>query len=464
MSDGNDFASMMEAFGNPQADRGNRRLRVGEAVEGKVVQVGKDYVFLDVGATVEGRIDRGELEDKKGDLSVRVGDVLRARVASLSDLEGPKLVTALGRSGGKGAMDVATLESAKEHDLPVEGTVQKAVKGGLEVSIGGLRAFCPASQVDTGFISDLASFEGQQLSFRVLEVKEGGRKIVLSRRALLEKDRMRAGQEVLERLTVGGDFEGTVQSVQQYGAFVDLGGGVEGLIHISELAHGRVDRVEDVLTVGERVTVRILAIEPSDKGPFPKLRLSLRARTEAPEVAKLDASEVLTGTVSKLGAAGVFVETPKGTGLVPVRELGLPRGSDFRRSFPLGTEVQVVLVNQDNNGRLTFSISRVAGVEERRNYQDFAKSQGNATPQASSLGTFGALLASKLGLEVPEVAASEELGPSAAPVSHASSAERTPTESAGAKSQSHSGAEQKPSTEPTPKPRKPPIGMVRRGR
>ncbi len=476
MSDGNDFASMMEAFGNAQAARGSRRLRVGEAVEGKVVQIGKDYVFVDVGATVEARIERAEFEDKKGALTVQLGDVVRARVASVSDLEGPRLVTALGRGGSKTGVDLAALESARDNELPVEGTVQKAVKGGLEVSIGGMRAFCPASQVDNVFVSDLAPFEGQQMSFRVLEVKDGGRKIIVSRKALLEKDRLRVGQEVLQRLAVGGDFEGTVQSVQQYGAFVDLGGGVEGLIHISELAHGRVERAEDVVSVGERVTVRVLAIEPNDKGPFPKLRLSLRARIEAPENLKLSAGEVLTGTVSKLGSAGVFVDTPKGSGLVPVRELGLPRGADFRRSFPVGTEVRVVLVNQDNSGRTTFSISRVADVEERRNYQDFAKSQGTARSAAGPVGTFGALLASKLGLQVPESPApSDEAqappaanpqpappapldrgAPSTASASdpRTSSGDRVPdTRTPGAASASKGGA-----------PRQPPPGMVRRGR
>lgn len=416
MNQPNDFASMMEALGNPQAARGSKRLRVGETVEGPIVQITKDYVFVDVGATVEGRIDRGELEDKKGQLGVKVGDSIRARVASVSDLEGPKLVTALGRGAGKSGVDLAALESAKSGELPVEGTVTKAVKGGLEVSIGALRAFCPASQVDTTFVSNLATFEGQQLSFRVMEIKDGGRSIVVSRRALLEKERQRAGAEVVQRLSVGGDFEGVVQSVQQYGAFVDLGGGVEGLIHISELAHSRINRVEDVLSVGETVTVRVLAIEPNDKGPFPKLRLSLKARSEAPVKPSIEEGEVLVGTVSQLSAAGVFVETAKGTGLVPLRELGLPRGADYRRAFPLQTEVRVVLVNKDGNGRLTFSMARVAGVEERANYSEFAKTQTKSGPKSTqSVGSFGALLASRLGIAVPEAGAEPSANPAPAP-------------------------------------------------
>jgi small subunit ribosomal protein S1 len=415
MTDPNDFASMMEAFGSPQAGRGSKRLRVGETVEGTVVQVTKDYVFVDVGATSEGRIDRGELEDKKGELAVKVGDKLRARVANLSDLDGVKLVTALGRGNGKGALDLSALEAAKSGELPVEGTVQKAVKGGLEVSIGAMRGFCPASQVDTTFVSDLSVYEGKQLSFRVMEIKDGGRSIVLSRRSLLEKEKQREGELVLQRLSIGGDFDGTVQSVQSYGAFVDLGGGVEGLIHISELAHSRIDRVQDVLSVGESVTVRILSMEPNDKGPFPKLRLSLKARIDAPAGPNVEVGEVLAGKVSQVGTAGIFVETPKGTGLVPVRELGLPRGAEFRRAFPVDTEVRVVLMNKDNNGRLTFSIARVAGVEERNNYSEFSKSMTTKAGKASNVGSFGALLATRLGLQVPE-SGSEESPPESAPL------------------------------------------------
>lgn len=407
MTDRNDFASMMEAFGSPQAGRGSKRLRVGETVEGTVVQITKDDVFVDVGAMAEGRIDRGELEDKKGELSVKLGDTLRARVASTSDLDGVKLVTALGRGGGKTAVNLSALEAAKNGELPVEGTVQKVVKGGLEVTIGAMRAFCPASQVDPTFVSDLSTYEGKQLSFRVMEIKDGGRSVVLSRRALLEKEKQREAELVLQKLSVGGDFDGVVQSVQGYGAFVDLGGGVEGLIHISELSHSRIDRVQDVLSVGETVTVRILSIEPNDKGPIPKLRLSLKARVDAPEGPKVEVGEVLVGKVSQVGTAGIFVETAKGTGLVPVRELGLPRGAEFRRAFPVDTEVRVVLMNKDSNGRLTFSIARVAGVEERNNYSEFSKAQTTKSTKASNVGSFGALLANRLGLPVPEAGAEE---------------------------------------------------------
>jgi small subunit ribosomal protein S1 len=282
--------------------------------------------------------------------------------------------------------------------------VGTAVKGGVEVRILGTRAFCPASQLGTEFIADLASFEGQKLEFLITEVKNGGRDVIVSRKALLLEQQARQTEETLAKLEVGKDYAAKVVSVQKYGAFVTLGGGVEGLIHISELSHGRVDRVEDVLKVGEEVTVRLLAITPGEKGAAPKLRLSLRALSEAgpaPEGSEPERGEVLEGTVSQVTQYGVFVDTAKGKGLVPSRELGTPRGSDARRMFPIGKPVSVVLVSKDTSRGLTFSMSRVADVEERQNYRDFARSQKTQRDEPSTLGTFGALLRERLDLPEP---------------------------------------------------------------
>ncbi|MEN9581284.1 MAG: hypothetical protein RJA70_4293 [Pseudomonadota bacterium] len=392
-----DFASMMEAGFSADKVQKSKSLRTGEVVEGTIVQIGRDSVFVDVGATTEARIDRTELEDKQGNLQVKIGDKLRASVASVSDVTGPVLVMALGR-GQRGQTDVSQLAAARESGIPVEGTVSKAVKGGLEVQVAGIRAFCPASQVDLAYIADLAIFEGQTLQFKVVEIKEDGRSVVLSRKALLEAVKQDASREVLARITVGGDYEGVVSSLQKYGAFIDLGGGVEGLVHVSEIAHRRIEQVQDVLSVGEKVLVRVLALEPNDKSPIPKLRLSLRAMTEAPVVVTPEPGEVLTGKVNKHTSFGIFVETPKGSGLVPLRELGIVRGADHRKFFPIDSEVKVVLVNAENGGKLTFSVERVASVEERQNFRDFARGGATKPAEASSVGSFGDLLRQKLNL------------------------------------------------------------------
>lgn len=394
MSD--DFASLMK--GAPQGrdeGRTGRRLRPGEVVEGTIVQVGKDSIFVDVGATSEGRIERSELADKHGQLHVVVGDKIRASVARVT-VDGPELVISVGR-GARGGIDASVLKSAQESRLPVQGTVSRVVKGGVEVDISGIRAFCPASQLDKAYIADLSTFAGQTLDFLVSEIKDDGRSVVVSRRALLEEEQARTAQAVLERIATGGEYEGKVTSLQKYGAFIDLGGGVEGLVHVSELAHGRVERVEDMLSLGDTVTVRVLAVEPQDKSPIPKLRLSVKALQQAPKLPELQPDEVLEGTVAKIGSYGVRVETTKGSGLVPMRELGLPRGSDPRRAFPLGSKVKVVLVHRDASGKTTFSFSRVASVEESANYREFTRG-GSTHRRVPQLGSLGDVLRQKLGL------------------------------------------------------------------
>jgi predicted RNA-binding protein with RPS1 domain len=185
-----------------------------------------------------------------------------------------------------------------------------------------------------------------------------------------------------------------------------------------------------VLKVGEDVTVRLLAITPGEKGGAPKLRLSLRALTEASAPApgaEPERGEVLEGTVSQVTQYGVFVDTAKGKGLVPTRELGTPRNSDSRRMFPIGKVVSVVLVSKDAGRGLTFSMSRVADVEERQNYRDFARTQKSASreePSGGSLGTFGALLRERLDLPEPAEASTDTRAPAAdaAPVGPAPAA------------------------------------------
>jgi len=413
----NDFASMMQQAAGREGARTSLRLRPGQVVTGTVVQVGHDSIFVDIGMTTEGRIDRREFENAKGEVEVKAGDTLKASVVSVDDVMGPRLSISFGK--GRGRLDEGALEAARDARVAVEGVVGAAVKGGVEVRVLGARAFCPASQLGTEYVADLAALEGQKLEFLITEVKNGGRDVIVSRKALLLEQQARQTEETLAQLEVGRDYSAKVVSVQKYGAFVTLGGGVEGLIHISELSHGRVDRVEDVLNVGEEVSVRLLAITPGEKGAAPKLRLSLRALSEAPAPAagsEPERGEVLEGTVSQVTQYGVFVDTAKGKGLVPTRELGTPRGSDSRRMFPIGKPVSVVLVSKDASRGLTFSMSRVADVEERQNYRDFARAQKATRDEPAQLGTFGALLRERLDLPEPAPGDSKPHAAGAAPV------------------------------------------------
>lgn len=376
-----DFAAMFEAQGAQRA-RLNKQVRKGQLVEGTVVEIGASGVFVDIGAKTEGRIDREQLLDKEGNLKVKVGDKLRATVASTHD--GIHLVVALGRAG----FDTASLELALQSGVPVEGSISKAVKAGLEVEIGGVRAFCPASQVELGFAQDLERFVGTKQFFKVLEIRDGGRSVIVSRKAVLKDERENQARAVRERLEVGAELEGIVQSIQPYGAFIDLGG-IEGMVHISELGHGRVEKVADVVKIGETVRVRVLGIEPRGTGPNDiKISLSMKS-SDQPAAAAPAADEVLHGKVAQVTNFGVFVDTDKGRGLVPMGELGLPPNADAKRAFPVGKEVDVVVLGRGGeSGKLRFSIQGVAVAEERSAYRSFAQEakKGGANKGLGSLG------------------------------------------------------------------------------
>jgi small subunit ribosomal protein S1 len=376
-----DFAAMFE--GGAQKARLTKQVRKGQLVEGTIVDIGSSGVFVDIGAKTEGRIDREQLLDKEGNLKVKVGDKIRATVASTH--EGIHLVVALGRAG----FDTASLELALQSGVPVEGAISKAVKAGLEVEIGGVRAFCPASQVELGFAQDLERFVGTKQFFKVIEIRDGGRSVIVSRKAVLKDERENQAKAVRERLEIGIELEGIVQSIQPYGAFIDLGG-LEGMVHISELGQGRVEKVGDIVKIGETVRVRVLAIEPRGTGNDVKISLSMKT-SDQPASAAPAADEVLKGKVAQVTNFGVFVDTDKGRGLVPMGELGLPPNADAKRAFPVGKEVDVVVLGRGGeSGKLRFSIQGVAVAEERSAYKSFAQEAKKTNKQG--LGSLGDLL------------------------------------------------------------------------
>src|SRR5690349_5350391 len=255
MADEDDFAALFEQSMSGAQRKTTRTVRAGEVVDGVVVAIGDDTVFVDIGTKAEGRIEKSAFTDERGALKIAVGDRIRATVVHPGGRDAPQLAVQFGRGG----LDVAQLQLALESGTPVEGEIVKEVKAGLEVMIGGVRAFCPASQVDLGHSGELAAWVGQRHFFKVIEVRDNGRSVVVSRRALLQAEREQKAEALRARLSVGDELDGIVQSVQAYGVFVDLGG-LEGLVHISELGHTRVASPSDVVSVGEQVRVKVLAI------------------------------------------------------------------------------------------------------------------------------------------------------------------------------------------------------------
>ena len=295
----------------------------------------------------------------------------------------------------------AVMEAART-GLPVEGVVTAANKGGIEVEVMGQLAFCPMSQIDVRFVGDPATLVGQRFRFRVQKADE--RDVVLSRRALLEEERAEQARKTRERLEPGATFDGTVTSVQDYGAFVDIGG-VEGLVHVSELSWDRVSRPGDLLKAGDAVQVQVLKIEEDPKKGT-RISLSVKALVPRPEPVAAPprpvnappppprVGDVVKGTVDRIEPYGVFVRFAGGRGLVPAAETGTPRGQDLRKAFPAGSEVTVLVTEIDERGRIRLSRTQAEAADERREASEYMA----RAPRASGkgFGTLGDLLKSKL--------------------------------------------------------------------
>lgn len=391
-----DFASLFEqsmATGSGTAPRPRtKKLQAGQRVKGTVVAINDDTVFVDVGTKAEARLDRSAIVDAQGNLKVNIGDPIEATVSHPGGRQPPQLVMSFGGAG----LDTSALELAAQSGTPVEGEFTKAVKAGVEVSIGGTRAFCPASQVELGYVADLEVFVGQKHFFRVLEVRDNGRSVVVSRKALLLAEREEKAAELAARLDVDAELDGIVQTIQPYGVFVDLGG-LQGLVHISEMAHSRISSPEDLVEVGESVRVKVLSIEPGASGKPKDMRISLSMKAltqpsaeEAAAAAGGKSDDVITATVVKVEGFGIVVDTPAGQGVVPNGELALPPGSDPRRAFSAGDELTVVLQRRDQSGRLRFSAKAVEEAEARSNYRQFRQGQRS---NKKGLGSLGDLLA-----------------------------------------------------------------------
>ena len=248
-----DFARMLEESLQPTF------LHEGEPVEGKIVALGSDVAFVDVGGKGEATIDLAELADPDAGVEVQVGDTVKAIVVSTTG--GIKLSHKLAKS----AATREALNGAFQSGLPVEGRVEKAIKGGFEIRFSGQRAFCPISQIDTRFTEDPSVHEGKSYTFRVIEFKQEGKNIVVSRRAILEEEERERAEEVRQLIVPDAVLLGRVVSVREYGAFVDLGGGVQGLLHISEMGWSRVSDPTSVVQPGDEISVKVLRVD-EEKG------------------------------------------------------------------------------------------------------------------------------------------------------------------------------------------------------
>src|SRR5260370_11336651 len=237
-----------------------------------MVAIGLEVAFVNVGGKGEALIEIAELKNDGGALEVAVGDRIQAMVVST---EGG---LTLSRRLARGAATDRRLEDAFRTGLPVEGKIERDVKGGYEVGIGSERAFCPFSQIDIVRGTEPAQHVGRVYVFRVIEYKEGGRNLIVSRRALLEEEQRASAVEIRRSIVAGAVLTGRVTSVREFGAFVDLGAGVQGLLHASEMGWSRVSDTSQVVTPGEEITVKVLRVDDDTQ----KIALGLKQLTADP--------------------------------------------------------------------------------------------------------------------------------------------------------------------------------------
>ncbi len=464
------FAAMLD-----QCSMGER-LYPGQKVRAEVVSVSGDLVYIDLGGKSEGAVDLAEFIDKDGVTSVREGDEIEAFFVNVQD--GLMKLTTL--VGGYSAVTLNSIRDAYEAGIPVNGDVKSEIKGGFEVSVGGVRCFCPFSQIDLKGGREGSVYLSRTFPFEVLEYREEGKKIVLSRRVLLEQEKEAKVEKLKESLAVGMDVTTEVKSIQNFGAFVDLGG-IDGLIPVSEISWDRSINPGDVLSIGQNITAKIISLDwennrltlslkatqpdpwasaaekyPVDSrvsgsvvrlSPFGafvrlepgidglihisnlgagrrinhprevveagqwvevyvlsvdqqsrKISLSMQPKVEPAKIVLPAVGEILDGIVEKVMPYGIFLKMNNGiTGLIPNPEMGTPSGTDHRRMFPPGTEMQVAVIEVDSaNNKFRLSSKSVLEKAAQDEFNQYKESVKNSTESSGSLGSLGDILKAKL--------------------------------------------------------------------
>ncbi len=355
-----DFAAMFAA--SQQA----RQFEKGQTIEGRIVAIGPAVAFVDVGGKGEAVVDIGELKNADGVVEVAVGDRIQATVVSTAG------GLTLSRKLARGHVTDQQLTDAFHSGLPVEGKVERVVKGGYEVRLARQRAFCPFSQIDIARTADPEAHVGRVYAFRIIEYKEGGRNLIVSRRKVLEEEQQEHAAELRRTIVPGAIVTGRVVSVRDFGAFVDLGAGIQGLLHVSEIGWSRVSDPSEMLKPGDEITVKVLRVDDGTQ----KIALGLKQLTEDPwstAASKFVAGQVYKGRVTRHAKFGVFVELAPGIdALMPNSESGIAKEGDVVRTFTAGSPVDVVVLEVDPEARrIRVSRKAILDAQESEELRDY---------------------------------------------------------------------------------------------
>lgn len=333
---------------------GDRPLFPGETIQGKVVLITGDTVFIDYGAKSEGWSEREEFLNDQGELTIQPGSEVELTFIGYGP-SGAHLGSCLRKTAGGSGNEL--LRTAYESGITIEGTITGTNKGGLEVTISGTVVFCPFSQIDLTYCDHPEVFIGTTQKFQVLQYEEEGRNIVVSRKAVLQVERQAQAAKTRERLIVGEKFPGRVTRLTPFGAFVDLGG-IEGLLHVSEISRCQVKDPADLLSLDQEVVVQVLSLETDEKGNE-RISLSLKALEPDPWETGLEFCEgdTVQGRVRNLTAYGAFVEVAPGVeGLVHISEISHKHIHHPKEKLQEGQELEVKIL-EINTGQRRISLS-----------------------------------------------------------------------------------------------------------
>jgi len=348
-------------------------LNYGDIVNGVVVKVDRDEVLVDVGYKAEGIIPAKEISGKKGDpIKLNPGDHVSVFVLQPENEDG-HIVLSLRRARME-EFWVHAVESMNTA-ATVEAEVKEKNKGGYIVSVLGLRGFLPASQIGKYYSANMDAIIGKKILAKVIEVDRRRNRLIISQKAAEEEDRAKRREEALKKLNVGDVVKGIVSSLTQYGAFVDIGG-VEGLVHVSEISWDHVKKVSDVLHVGDEVSVKILKID-EEKG---RLSLSLKQTTPDPMdkfIEKHPVGSICEGVVKRVMKYGAIVEFAPGVeGLLHVSEASWEPIEDLEQQMEPGTACQVKIINIDpSRRRISLSLKQLTAPPE--DYEEMSASDSS---------------------------------------------------------------------------------------
>ncbi|MFC6277369.1 30S ribosomal protein S1 [Psittacicella hinzii] len=370
--------------------------KVGEVVEGTVIGFQKGFVIVDAGLKSEAQIDAEEFKNANGELTVKVGDKIEVAVESLENGQGD---VTLSRKKAKTLQVWKKLQEIHDNKETITGHVSSKVKGGYTVEIDGIRAFLPGSLVELRPSRDNANIEGKDLEFKVIKLDQKRNNIVVSRRAVLENEDNADREALIETLEEGKVVKGTIKNLTDYGAFVDLGG-VDGLLHITDMSWKRVKHPSEVVAVGEQVEVVVLKFDKE------KVRVSLGLKQLQADpweevVAKYQVGDKLTGKVTNLAEYGCFVEILGGIeGLVHVSEMDWTNKNVHpSKVVSLGEEVQVQILEIDEvRRRISLGIKQCKENPWAKFAETYSRGQ-KVTGKIKSITDFGIFIGLEGGID-----------------------------------------------------------------